>query len=153
MKNLLPIAIVGGVILLLTQGRRILQSAANLRFEFNDIAIDLDRTRQAAFLKIYYRLRINAINPELGNITITNINLQLNALGATIGRIENFTRIEIPRQSNQVINIDANINTLQVVTGIVDLIRNRRPIPVIITGTITTNLGQVPVNYNTIIEI
>jgi hypothetical protein len=138
----------GGVLLYMFL-RRKAAAAQNLRFEPVDIIIDLPRTRQSFFTRLYYTLKINVINPEEANVNVRNVVLRVNSNGRALGDLVSNKTFSIPARSNQVIGLDAAISVFGALSTIINFVKNRQPIPVNVTGQITSDLGILDVNYNT----
>lgn len=138
----------GGVLLYMFL-RRKAAAAQNLRFEPVDIIIDLPRTRQSLFTRLYYTLKINVINPEAANVNVRNVVLRVTSDGRTLGDLVSNKTFTIPARSNQVIGLDAAISIFGALGTIINFIKKRQPIPVNVTGQITSDLGILNVDYNT----
>lgn len=138
----------GGVLLYMFL-RRKATAAQNLRFEPVDIIIDLPRTRQSLFTRLYYTLKINVINPETANVNVRNVVLRVTSDGRTLGDLVSSKTFTIPARSNQVIGLDAAISIFGALGTIINFIKKRQPIPVNVTGQITSDLGILNVDYNT----
>lgn len=138
----------GGVLLYMFL-RRKAAAAQNLRFEPVDIIIDLPRTRQSLFTRLYYTLKINVINPEAANVNVRNVVLRVTSDGRTLGDLVSNKTFTIPARSNKVIGLDAAISIFGALGTIINFIKKRQPIPVNVTGQITSDLGILNVDYNT----
>jgi hypothetical protein len=138
----------GGVLLYIFL-RRKAAAAQNLRFEPVDIIIDLPRTRQSLFTRLYYTLKINVINPEAANVNVRNVVLRVTSDGRTLGDLVSNKTFSIPARSNQVIGLDAAVSIFGALGTIINFIKKRQPIPVNVTGQITSDLGILNVDYNT----
>ena len=138
----------GGVLLYMFL-RRKAAAAQNLRFEPVDIIIDLPRTRQSLFTRLYYTLKINVINPEAANVNVRNVVLRVTSDGRTLGDLVSSKTFTIPARSNQVIGLEAAISIFGALGTIINFIKKRQPIPVNVTGQITSDLGILNVDYNT----
>lgn len=138
----------GGVLLYMFL-RRKKSAAQNLRFEPVDIIIDLPRTRQSFFTRLYYTLKINVINPEAANVNVRNVILKVNSDGRPLGDLVSNKNFSIPARSNQIIGLDAAISVFGALGTIINFVKKRQPIPVNVTGQITSDLGILDVNYNT----
>lgn len=138
----------GGVLLYMFL-RRKAAAAQNLRFEPVDIIIDLPRTRQSLFTRLYYTLKINVINPEAANVNVRNVILRVTSDGRTLGDLVSNKTFLIPARSNQVIGLEAAISIFGALGTIINFIKKRQPIPVNVTGQITSDLGILNVDYNT----
>jgi hypothetical protein len=138
----------GGVLLYMFL-RRKAAAAQNLRFEPVDIIIDLPRTRQSLFTRLYYTLKINVINPEAANVNVRNVVLRVTSDGRTLGDLVSNKTFSIPARSNQVIGLDAAISIFGALGTIINFIKKRQAIPVNVTGQITSDLGILNVDYNT----
>lgn len=138
----------GGVLLYMYL-RRKATAAQNLRFEPVDIIIDLPRTRQSLFTRLYYTLKINVINPETAPVNVRNVVLRVNSDGRPLGDLVSNKNFSIGGRSNQIIGLDAAISVFGALGTIINFVKKREPIPVNVTGQITSDLGVLDVNYNT----
>ena len=129
--------------------RRKATAAKNLRFEPVDIKIDLQRTKRSLFTRLYYTLKINVINPEDGRVNVRNVVLRVNSEGRILGDLVSTKNFSIAPKSTQVIGLDAAISIFGALGTIVNFIKNKQPIPVNVTGQITSDLGILNVDYNT----
>lgn len=125
------------------------RAAQNLRFEPVDFKIDLNRTRQSLFTRLYYTVKINIINPERFPVNVRLVNLQVNAAGAKLGDLTSSKPFIIAPASNQIVPIDAAISIFGALGTVINFIKNRKPIPVNITGYVDSDLGRLDIEYNT----
>lgn len=138
----------GGVLLYMYFKRKA-AAAQNLRFEPVDIIIDLPRTRQSLFTRLYYTVKLNIINPERANVNVRNVVLKVNSDGRILGDLVSNKTFTVPSQGSQVIALDAAVSIFGALSTIINFIKNRQPIPVNVTGQITSDLGTLDINYNT----
>jgi hypothetical protein len=150
-KKINPLLIFGGLAAaaaVFLTARNKARAAQNLRFEPVDIAIDSKRTKAAAFLRLYYTVKLRLINDEPAQIRVNQVNLQASTSGRALGNLVSAEPFTVPANGNQVIALNTSLASFGLVTTILDFIRNRQPVPVNITGYIDTDVGRVTVNYN-----
>lgn len=125
----------------------------NLRFEPVDIAIDSAKTRAALFARLYYRVKIRLINDERASVNVSKVLLNVTANGRDLGTLTSNQRFSVPPQGAQVAALETSISTFGAAATIVQLIRNREPVTLNVSGYVDTDLGRVTVNYNQDLKI
>jgi LDH2 family malate/lactate/ureidoglycolate dehydrogenase len=66
-----------------------------------------------------------------------------------LGDLVSNKNFSIPARSNQIIGLDAAVSVFGALGTIINFVKKRQPIPVNVTGQITSDLGILDVNYNT----
>ena len=125
----------------------------NLRFEPVDIAIDSARSRQSLWTRLYYKVKINLINPEQANVNVNNVLLNATTNGRPLGTLTSSQKFSVPAQGNQIIQLDTSISTLGAASTIINVIRNRQPLTINIVGYVDTDLGRVTINFNKVVQV
>jgi LEA14-like dessication related protein len=150
MKNYLPIIALGaaaaGVIFWL---KRKAAAGQNLRYQVEDIAIDIPKIVQSRFARIFFNTRLRLINDESVSVNVRQINLNANVGSRSIGKIINNTPFSVPARSSNVVRIETSFSSGQIVLYIIDQIRNNFQFnePISVDGYIQTDLGRVNVDY------
>lgn len=172
MKNLiLPLGAIFGLIAFTLYRKS--QTAENLRFEFDDILLDIDKTKQSKFARFYYKLYLRIVNNDTGTLKINNLNLKISVSVENktfdFGEIVSTIPFTITPLSSQVVGFDGNIASLGVIKLLIPYItalinakgsgnvirtKNNKAyfVPsfpgasVEIKGFVDTNFGRVPLN-------
>lgn len=147
MKNLMFPLIAAGAFAAYTLTRKA-RAAKNIRIEPVDIAINSQKTKQSAFTRLYYNIKINAVNIEPVGIKINLISLKITANDKTLGNIESNQLIEIPARGARVLNFETSLSTLGLIQNIIDIINNGINVPINVSGFIITDVGRLNVNFN-----
>ena len=109
MKNYLPAIYLGaaalGVIYWL---RKKAAAGANLRYEIEDIAIDIPAILQSNFQRIKFNTKIRFTNDESVNVNVKQVNLDAYIGTRKIGKILNNNEFTIQKQSSKVVTIQTN---------------------------------------------
>jgi len=146
-QTLLLIGAGGAVLYYFFKGKA--RAAQNLRFEPVDFKIDLDRTRQSLFTRLYYTVKINIVNPERFAVNVRLVNLKVTSKGAPLGDLTTAKPFTVAGRSNQVVPISAAVSVFGILGQVVNFIRNRQEIPINISGYVESDLGRLDVNYDT----
>ena len=120
----------------------------NLRFEPVDIAIDTPRSRASLFTRLYYKVKINLINDEQAAVNVRSVLLNATANGGPLGTLTSTQAFSVPAKSNQVVELQTSFSVFGAASIIVNIIRNRQPLTVNITGYVDTDLGRVNITFN-----
>ena len=150
MKKYLPIVTLAaaayGVIFWL---RRKAAAGQNLRYQIEDIAIDIPKIVQSRFSRIYFNTKLRLINDESVSVNVRQINLNANVGNRSLGKIINNTPFSVPARSSNVVRIETSFSSGQIVLYIIDKIRNGFVFddPISLDGYIQTDLGRVNVDY------
>jgi hypothetical protein len=120
----------------------------NLRFEPVDIAIDTARSKSSLWTRLFYRVKIKLVNVEPASVNVKNVNLTATANGKNLGSLTSSQSFVVPPKGSQVVALDTSISTLGAASTIIQVIRNRQPLTINISGYIDTDLGRVVINYD-----
>jgi hypothetical protein len=149
MKNILPIAAIGaGALLLINFFKRKAAAGQNLEVTPIKISIDLPKTRQASYFKIFYDVSLNLENREQASVNVRNLFLTVKTNGKNFGNIEENLNFVVPANGQKQISIKASFFTLGFLGLIRDIIRSGLNINVNVTGYIDTDLGRVNIDFN-----
>lgn len=149
MKNILPIAAIGaGALLLINFFKRKAAAGQNLEITPIKISIDLPKTKQARYLKIFYDITLNLSNREQASVNVKNIFLTVKTNSRNLGNIEKALNFVVPAEGEKQISIKASFFTLGFLGLIKDLIQNGFDILLNINGYIDTDLGRININFN-----
>jgi hypothetical protein len=75
--------------------------------------------------------------------------LKVNSDGRALGDLVSNKTFSIPARSNQIIGLDAAVSVFGALGTIIKFVKERKPIPVNVTGQITSDLGILNVDYST----
>jgi len=128
--------------------KRKARAAQNIRIEPVDIAINSQKTKQSAYTRLYYNIKINAVNIEPVAIKINLVSLKISANNKTIGNIESNQQIFIPARSAKILNFESSLATLGLIQNIIDILQNGINIPINISGFIITDIGRININFD-----
>jgi hypothetical protein len=123
-------------------------AGTNLQYLPLDVAIDSQRTAQAGYSRIYYRLKLRLINDEPASVNVRSINLNITVGGNLIGKINNTTGFEVEANSTKDIQLDASFQTVNIISLIQDLIINGFEDPINVAGFIQTDLGRINIQFS-----
>lgn len=147
MKKYLPVYLLAAAGYLVYFLRNKATAGANLKYEPLDIAIDLERTKQSFYTKIYYNVKLKLINSENASINVNNVNLDVSVEGTNFGNINRTEDFIVPAQSDKVIVFQASFSSLSALMLVKKIIQEGLNINVSVTGFIDTDLGRVNVDY------
>ena len=149
MKKILPIAAIGAGIYLLS--RYLMQKKAalqNLKLVPVSIAIDSAKSSATLFSQLFYTVKVRLNNNEAQPVFVRGIDLDVFFRGQQIGKIYRDQDFIVPSRSSQQVNFNTSINTVDVVENVISLIRGGfKNIEFTIRGTVSTDLGEIPVNF------
>lgn len=107
-----------------------------------DVAIDLDKTKQNFYLKLFYNLKIALFNSADVSINIKGIEAKFYLNGIEFAELNNTLKtIVAPKSSNQ-INLAASVQTASIVNSILDVISEKKAI-IEVRGSLLTDLGLI----------
>lgn len=150
MKKYLPIVTLAaaayGVIFWL---RRKAAAGQNLRYQIEDIAIDIPKIVQSRFSRIYFNTKLRLINDESVSVNVKQVNLNANVGNRSLGKILSNQAFSVPARSSNVVRIETSFSSGQIVLYIIDLIKNGFQFddPISVDGYILTDLGKINVEY------
>ena len=135
--------------------KRKAKTAENLRFEFLNLGIDKKKTNLS---RIYFNIKLRAINSETENINIKLLNINLFINDNNIGNILNQTPFVVPKNSQTDINLSVNFSTLSAGSIIYNIVKNVITNKAIkftakFDGFADTDLGRFPINIVTPVNI
>ena len=148
MKKYLPIYLVAAAGYLIYFLRNKATAGANLKYEPLDIAIDIEKTKQSFFTKIFYNVKLKLINSENASINVNNVNLDVSVEGTNFGNINKTEDFIVPAQSYKIVVFQASFFSLSAIMLIKKIIKEGLNINVSVTGFINTDLGRVNVEFN-----
>jgi hypothetical protein len=149
MKNILPFAAIGaGALLLINFFKRKAAAGQNLEITPIKISIDLPKTKQAAYFKIFYDITLNLSNREQASVNVKNLFLTVRTNSKNLGNIEETLNFVVPANGEKQINIKASFFTLGFLGLIKDLIQNGFNILVNVNGYVDTDLGRININFD-----
>jgi len=149
MKNILPFAAIGAAgLLLINFFKRKAAAGQNLEITPIKISIDLPKTRQARYLKIFYDITLNLANREQASVNVKNLFLTVKTNNINFGNIEQNLNFNVEELQEKQITVKASFFTLGFLGLIRDVIKNGLNINVNVNGYIDTDLGRVNINFN-----
>jgi LEA14-like dessication related protein len=151
-KLLLPLLIVGGYAAYIFL-RNKKAAGENLRFEPVDIQIDSERSRRTLWTRLYYKVKINLVNPEQAAVNVRNVMLNATANGGPLGTLTSTQPFSVPAKGNQIIQLDTSFSIFGAASIIINIVRNREPLTVNITGYVDTDLGRVNIQFSKEVKI
>lgn len=111
-----------------------------------EMSIDTNRSRAAFWTKLYYKLKIQIINPEQEDINLLGLNLNIIFRGNRIANLDKKSSIVVPAGGSKIIEIDSTILSINVITAIVDYLADNDTLEFNIKGYLESNLGRLPVD-------
>jgi hypothetical protein len=149
MKNILPFAAIGAAgFLLLNFFKRKAAAGQNLEVTPIKISIDLPRTKQAGYLKIFYDITLNLANREQASVNVRNLFLTVKTNEKNLGNIQENLNFVVPPNGEKQISIKASFFTLGFLGLIKDLIQNGFNILVNVNGYVDTDLGRINIDFS-----
>jgi hypothetical protein len=149
MKKYLYFGALGyGAFLLINYFKRKAAAGQNLEITPFKISIDLPKTRQAGYLKIFYDITLNLANKEQASVNVKRIYLTVKTNSINFGNIEKDLNFSVGEMQEKQITVKASFFTLGALGLIKDLIQNGFNILINVSGYIDTDLGRVNVNFN-----
>jgi hypothetical protein len=147
MKNYLPIYLVAAGAYVIYFLKNKAKAGSNLKYEPIDIAIDLERTKDSFYTKIYYNVKLKLINSENASINVKGVDLNVNVEGTNFGNINKTEDFIVNAQSSKIIVFQASFSSLSALMLVKKIIQEGLNINVRVTGTIDTDLGTIQVDY------
>jgi hypothetical protein len=147
-KNLLPVALLlGGGFFLYNYLKGKKDSLQNLQYIPMDIAIDAEKTKKDNYLFLHYRIILKLVNDGTQNVNVNGVNLSASFANQVVATLNNNSVFRVPAKDNKTIELTSKISTVNLVSSVVTLLRSTAKIPVVVSGTILTDLGTVTVNF------
>jgi LEA14-like dessication related protein/DNA-directed RNA polymerase subunit H (RpoH/RPB5) len=122
-------------------------AGANLRYEPVDVAIDLQKTKQSLFTRIYYKVKLNLINNESVSVNVKSLSLNVFVGSIPFGSIVKNESFSIPAQSNEIIELNTSFSSFSALALIKDIILQGFQDPIVVKGFIQTDLGRINVDF------
>lgn len=138
MRNLIPLVLIGGGLFYLL---RRTQSAVNkLDFDVYSIKVDMNKTLQNGFQRIYLIIKIKVFNPGILKTTINQLTTELSTANEPLGTfgIENPVTIT---EREEIITLKGTVKTLNGFNIILNAIQTGNLPKITAQTEITTNLG------------
>jgi hypothetical protein len=148
MKKYLYFGALGyGAFLLINYFKRKAAAGQNLEITPIKISIDLPKTRQARYLKIFYDITLNLSNKEQASVNVKNLFLTVKTNSINFGNIEQSLNFTVEEMQEKQITVKASFFTLGALGLIRDIIKNGFNIKVNVIGYIDTDLGRVNIDF------
>jgi hypothetical protein len=136
------------VFLLINYLRNKVAAGQNLEITPLKISIDLPKTREALYLKIFYDITLNLANKEQASVNVKSLFLTVKTNNINFGNIERDLNFDVEEMQEKQITVKASFFTLSAIGIIKDLIKNGFNLNVNVAGFIDTDLGRVDINFN-----
>jgi len=107
-----------------------------------DLAIDLKKTQENFYLKLFYNLKIRLFNAASVNVTIKGIEAKFYLNGIEFGEISNNLKTIVGPKSENAINISASVQSASIVNSILDIISEKKAM-IEVRGSLLTDLGLI----------
>jgi LEA14-like dessication related protein len=107
-----------------------------------DVAIDLPRTQNANYIKLFYKLKIRLVNTANASINIKSIDANFFLNGIEFANISQNINALIPAGASKEINITASINSGNIIASIIDIISENKA-EIEVQGSLMTDLGLI----------
>lgn len=107
-----------------------------------DVAIDIEKTKQAAFLKLYYLLKLNLQNIAPVSINVKSLEAVFFVNGIQFAESNTLMNLVIPPKSNKTLTLNANIASGQIIASLLDIIAEGSA-TIEVKGTLLTDLGLI----------
>lgn len=148
MKKLLPILGFGAAAFgIVTWLRRKAAAGENLKIEPVDVAIDLNRTKQSLYTKVFYNVKLRLINNDSVSVNVKQVNLDVYYGDTKLGNILNNESFSVANKSQKEIKLETSISTISAISVIKDIVLTGLNEPFIVQGFINTDLGKVDVKF------
>lgn len=153
MKKLIPIGAVVAAVYIISRyltGRS--KAMKNLSIAPVSISIDSEKSRNAFFTQLFYRVKINLINNENQPVIVRGLDLDVIYKNKIIGKITRDSDFTVNARAQKIVELNAAISSSNVITSIVEIFSQFRDgsdksLTFNIVGFIDTDLGAVPVNF------
>jgi len=107
-----------------------------------DVAIDLDKTQDVGYAKLFYKIKLELFNSSEVAVDIRSIEAKIFLNGMQIGILESNLKTVINAKSKNTINISASVNTGQAIASIIDIIAEEKA-TIKVIGSLGTDLGII----------
>ena len=153
MKKLIPIGAVVAAFYIISRyltGRS--TAMKNLSINPGSISIDSQKSRDAFFTQLFYRVKINLINNENQPVIVRGLDLDVIYKNKIIGKITRDSDFTVAQRSQKVVELNAAISSSNIITSIVEIFSqfkegSDKSLTFNIVGFIDTDLGAIPVNF------
>jgi LEA14-like dessication related protein len=119
----------------------------NLKISFLDAFIDKPNTNW--YSKISFKFKLKLINDAPVNIKVKKINLDIFANGSKIADINTSNIIIVEKEDDKVITLSTSVQTSGVINLISNVLIDGKPLIIKLVGIISTDLGDININYTT----
>lgn len=133
---------VAGVGLLYTFLNKKKAALENIVIRNIDVAIDLNKTQDAAYLKLFYNLKLMLLNTAKVSVNIKSLEAKFYLNGIEFSNINQNLNLYIPAASSKDVVINASINSINVITSIIDFISENKA-ELVVRGSLLTDLGMI----------
>lgn len=107
-----------------------------------DVAIDLNKTQNAGYLKLFYNLKLMLQNTAKASVQIKSIEATFSLNGIEFADINQIINLSINPQSSKEIVLNASVNTGNVIASILDIISEGKA-TISVKGSLMTDLGLI----------
>jgi LEA14-like dessication related protein len=116
------------------------------QLEVNLLSIKLDRarTRQAAFLNLFFDIRLRLFNPTPNSLQVKHIFIEIFIDGKMVGSVTKPDDFDIRSNTESIINFTAKINTFNLGSSILKVLQTGEDFNLAAAGYIDTSFGRVP---------
>ena len=121
------------------------QALENLKVSFLDVYIDSANTNW--FDQIAWIFKLKLINSESVAIRVKKIDLDVYINGKKIAEINSSTQITVKANDDEIIRLSTSIKTGNLIVFIADLIADSKPLKINVQGIVSTDLGNININY------
>ena len=122
------------------------EAAANLQILPKNVKVDWQKSKESAYTRLFYSLKLDLINNETASVNVKTINLNVVGNNKLLGNILNTSGFRVPPNSTKEIIISGTINSGSIINLIIDLIKDGFNIAVNVKGYVQTDLGRVQVD-------
>lgn len=107
-----------------------------------DVAIDLNKTQNAGYLKLFYNLKLMLQNTAKASVQIKSIEATFSLNGIEFADINQIINLSINPQSSKEIVLNPSVNTGNVIASILDIISEGKA-TISVKGSLMTDLGLI----------
>jgi hypothetical protein len=115
-----------------------------------DVAIDLDKTKNYSYLKLFYNIRLHLFNSAEIAVNIKSIEAIVFLNGIEFANINSNLSTVVEAKKSKTINIEASVNSLNVINSIIDIITEGKA-NIKVKGSLMTDLGLIEFSKETIV--
>jgi len=153
MKKLIPIGAVVAAVYIISRyltGRS--KAMKNLTIAPVSISIDSEKSRNAFFTQLFYKVKINLINNENQPVIVRGLDLDVIYKNKIIGKITRDSDFTDNARAQKIVELNAAISSSNIITSIVEIFSQFRDgsdksLTFNIVGFIDIDLGAIPVNF------